>query len=172
MATCPRWSLAVCAEVGTARAGGLTSSRNDVSQSQRREGTADGDSGTGTSLFTFPAAINCLLVLAQRRGASHTSSVLGGGALPFPLPADDGVEKMARGSTGIPSTFLQRGAGPAILQSPSSPSGGHPFLSQPRAALDGGDLHGGIPKGTLMGHLWCCTKLCVVGSHHRFPTWV
>lgn len=63
---------------------------------------------------------------------------------------------MARGSTGILSTFLQRGAGPTILQSPSPPSGGHPFLSQPRAALDGGDLHGAIPRGTLVLHKAMC----------------
>lgn len=66
MATCHCWSLAVCAEAGTARADSLTSGGNEVSQSQHREGTADGGGGARMGLFTFPAAINGLCVPAQR----------------------------------------------------------------------------------------------------------
>lgn len=66
VATCLCWSWVFCAEVGTAQAGGLTSGGNEVSWSQLWEGTASGDSGAWTCLFTFPAAINCLHVLVQR----------------------------------------------------------------------------------------------------------
>jgi len=174
-ATCPRWSLAICAEAGTARAGGLTSGGNEVSRSQRREGTTGGDDGAQTGLFTFPAAINGLHVPAQQRRASHTSSVPGGGEFPFQLPTGDGREEMGQGSAGVPSTFLQRGASLAVLDVPLiSQQGiwGHPFLSQPWASHDGGDLHGAIAKGMVMGHLWHCTRPRVPGSHCSFPVWV
>lgn len=68
---------------------------------------------------------------------------------------------MEWGSAGVPSASSQRGAGPAILQSPLSPIWGYPFLPQHWASHGGGDLHSAIPKGTVVGnygiaqgHMW------------------